>query len=219
MLALSYVPDTPAKSHASIDALLEQLDDYIRMLAYQHIPRQLSSPSTYDLDASELAQMTRIKLWQALQRGYISNTNLTTVKAYTRTIVRNESVNMLRQHKHTLPLPIDDDGELFCGQLLTTASEGMQDPSYVLEQQERLTESAHNAANAIEALPNRQRTAMLCELKDHIDDILPMLDHFKTGKTEIATVKWPQEKKDVHSFKASLSISRKKLHAQLYAVR
>jgi RNA polymerase sigma factor (sigma-70 family) len=200
----------------TINSLLEQVDDYIITLAHKHLPWQMSSLPTHELNVNELAQITRIKLWQALQRHYVSDIKLSTIKAYTRTIVRNEAVNMLRAHKQTFPLPINEEGELYSGQMLmATTCESMQDPSSILEQQEQLTECAYTLANAIEALPARQRTAMLCEVKDHIEDTLPVLTHFRNAKNDIHTVKWPRERKEVHTFKSSLCISRKKLRYQL----
>jgi DNA-directed RNA polymerase specialized sigma24 family protein len=73
-------------------------------------------------EIDDLAQTTRIKYWLISQKEQIA-----CPKAYIRSIIHNESVNMVRQHKPALPLPKDEDGELYQGNVMVAVGEGMQD--------------------------------------------------------------------------------------------
>jgi DNA-directed RNA polymerase specialized sigma24 family protein len=192
-----------------INITLEQVDCYIRALAFQHIPQQVTSPETRDLDVAELAQKSRIKLWQALEKGPIIN-----VKAYLRSIVYHEAINMVRTYKNTLPLPVHEEDDLY-GQQAYFAVEEMQDPLYIIEQEEQLEERAQMLAGAIGNLPRRQRWAMMCKLKEHIGDILPLIKYMPTSKKDIQLMIRPKGKKDAQRYAALLSVSRKKLRSQL----
>lgn len=202
-------------SSHDINTVLEELDAYIQMLANKNLPYQLSSPTTRDLDVAELAQQIRIKLWQALEKERVSLERIKNTKAYVYTITRHEAINMLRAHKKIFPLPIDDDGEINAGQMLINPGEGLQDPLSILEQEEYLEECICQTANTIEALPKRQQLAMICELKDHIEETLPIINRLREGKKAILQKEWPTEKHAAHSLKVSLSVSRKKLRKEL----
>jgi DNA-directed RNA polymerase specialized sigma24 family protein len=199
--------------HTDIDvvAILEQSDQYILALARRNVPRQVSSPETFDLEADELAQNTRIKFWQALQK----KEQIVNTRAYVRCIVRNEAVNMVRAHKPGLPLQVDTDGELCCGNTRISISDGMQDPAYSLEQAEAWTDCVKDVAAAIHTLPPRQRQAMICSLKEQVDDVQLLSGPFRDFEMDIETAQWPEEKDDIQRLKASLSASRKKLRPLL----
>jgi len=59
-------------------------------------------------------------------------------KAYIRKIVNNEFNDILRRRKPLLPLPTDEDGEIYMGNVILTESEGMSDPAHEFEQEEGL---------------------------------------------------------------------------------
>lgn len=200
---------TTNNSFFDFDKFLEEIDSYITMLARHKVPRQIVHAETLDLDVSEIAQKTRIKLWLAAQKGPIQNPY-----AYVRKIVYHEAVNMVRANKNTQPIQVDDDGELR-QDTLRYQPLGSDDPAYEVEQDEQLAEYVERAATAIEELPKRQRQAMLCSLRERIDDILPLLPACREHKLDIMEAHWPEEKDERHRLKALLSISRKKLRPEL----
>src|SRR5947199_6526549 len=121
MLIQKYDSTSTESSSSYINDILERYDDYILALAHEQYPRHIASPEVLDLEIQELAQRSRIKLWRALQKRHITH-----LKPYIRLIVRSESIDMVRSYKPYLPLPIDEDGELYQGNVLVTPSEGMQ---------------------------------------------------------------------------------------------
>src|SRR5256885_16695694 len=107
LLDASVVDD---KYDDEINMILRRNDDYILTLAREKVPRHIASPEVLDLEIHELAQRSRIKLWRALQKRHITH-----LKAYIRRIVHSESMDMVRSYKPDLPLPVDEDGELYQG--------------------------------------------------------------------------------------------------------
>jgi DNA-directed RNA polymerase specialized sigma24 family protein len=202
-----------AGNRKDVSTILEQLDGHIRILALKHVPRQISSRETVDLDVAELAQKVRIKLWLALEKEPVRP--IRNLNAYVGRIVYHESVSMVRAHKYLQPLFVDDDGELSYGQALITADKAMQDPSDVVEQEEQLEECLQRAIIAVKALPPRQRQAMLCTLNDYIEDVPLILDYMQNNSLSVSAAQWPQDERDLRSLKALLSVSRKKVRRAL----
>lgn len=190
----------------STEELLEQHDPYIVALARKQVPRNITSPETLADDIDELAQNTRIRLWMSLQKGSIANP-----RAYIRSIVYTEAVNMVRRHKPAFQLPLDDYGELYQGRLLLSPGEGMQDPSVELEEEEMTTEFIQTTVDAVLKLPPRQQQAMICSLKDQLDNILTLVESFRDKQVDIESMHWPEEKDEAQRLYASLSIAWKKL--------
>ncbi len=137
-----------------IDEILRQNDGYILALAREKVPRHIASPEVLDLEIHELAQRSRIKLWRALQKRHITH-----LKAYIRRIVHSESMDMVRSYKPDLPLSVDEDGELYQGDVLMVSGEGMQDPLYELEQKEM---AAEYITQAVDVLLFAQRSSRRC---------------------------------------------------------
>ncbi len=191
-----------------IDEILRQNDSYILALAREKIPRHIAFPEVLDLEIHELAQRSRIKLWRTLQKRHI-----TCVKAYIRCIVHSESMDMVRCYKPDLPLPVDEDGELYQGDVLLAPGEGMQDPLYELVQKETAAEYITQAVDILRSFPHCQRQVMICSLKDQLDDVLTLTKAFKKFEINIETVRWPSQKEEVKNLKASLSIAHKKLRS------
>ena len=191
-----------------IDEILRQNDGYILTLAREKVPRHIASPDVLDLEIHELAQRSRIKLWRALQKRHITH-----VKAYIRRIVHSESMDILRSYKPDLPLPVDEDGELYQGDVLVALSEGMRDPLYELEQKEMAAEYITQAVDALSSFPPCQQHVMICSLKDQLDDVLLLTKAFKKFEINIESMRWPSIKKEVKNLKASLSAARKKLRS------
>ena len=191
-----------------IDEILRQHEDYICALARDRVPRHLVSPELLDLEIQELAQRSRIRLWRTLQK-----TRITYIKAYIRSIVHSVSIDMIRGYKSDLPLPLDEDGEIYQGNVLVTCSEGMQDPLYELEQQECVSEYITQVVDLLSSFPLCQRRAMVCSLKNQLDDILTITQVFKNFEINIEAVRWPSKKKEEQNLRASLSVTRKKLRS------
>ncbi len=196
-------------SEVSLEEILEQFDGYIASLARKNIPLNIVDMQMIDLEVDDLIQNVRIKLWLALKKRPLKN-----IKAYIRCIVQTEVVDMIRRHKPTLPLPIDEDGELRQGRVVATHmvySEGMQDPLYEFEQEETFNDCVVRATKAVCELPTRQRYALLCSLKDKVAECLQLVAALKDRGHDIEKVSWPENKNDQQSLRVSLSISRKKL--------
>jgi DNA-directed RNA polymerase specialized sigma24 family protein len=193
-----------------IDEILRLNDHYILALAREKVPRHMVSPEVLDLEIYELAQRARIKLWRSLQKRHITH-----IKAYIKCIIHSESMDMIRRGKSELPLPLDEEGELYQGGVLVVPSEGMRDPLYELEQKEMAAEYITQAVDILRSLPHRQQQAMVCSLKDQLDDVLALTKAFRKFEMNIEAVRWPSERKEVQNLKASLSIARKKLRSVL----
>jgi len=203
---------SPARSalqcDRDIEAILESVDEFILAQARKTIYRMTLHPNMMQDEIYELAQMVRIKLWQTLQTRQIMS-----LKPYIYAIVRSESIRLLRSHRMIAPLCFDAEGELFQGQLIMTSSEGMQDPAETLEQQEQADIALTEVVQAIVTLPDRQRYAMICSLKDRTDDLLALVETFRHYHLNVENIHWPKEKTEVHRLKASLSLARKKLRS------
>lgn len=195
-------------SDFDVDAVLEKHDEYIVALARKNISSTAASSEVLGLEIDELAQNARIKLWLALQKRQIKHP-----KSYIRCIVQTETVDMLRRHKAVLSLLTDEDGELNQGNPLAIPSEGMQDPLYELEREEMIADYIAEAVDDVLKLPACQQYAMICSLKDQLDDVLQLIEAFKDHQVGIEEVNWPEEKEEIRRVRASLSIARKKLRS------
>jgi RNA polymerase sigma factor (sigma-70 family) len=194
-------PDLP------ISALLERLDGYMHALAWRIVPRQVLAAETVDLDVEEIVQNARIKLWQALEREQqISNT-----RAYVRSIVHNESINLARARKRLEPLQMDEQGELSGSARQSLDEEAAPDPANVFAETEQLAETTRQATVAIHQLPPRQRQAITCSLRERIDDVLPLVAPLHAYDIDVTSAHWPVEPVEQHRLKALLSSARGKL--------
>ena len=190
----------------TIDALLEQYDPFIIsqarevMLQNCHVARA----SVLDLEIDELAQRVRIKFWQVLKGRQIEYS-----KAYIKRIVHSEFIDMLRRNKpqRSLPLPVDEEGEIFQGNMLVMRSEGMSDPAEVVEQQAEAELCITEIIEAVSRLPERQQRVMVCSLRDRVDN-LAQFEHACERQEHLETLQWPVEKAEKQLLQASLSSAR-----------
>jgi RNA polymerase sigma factor (sigma-70 family) len=199
---------TTCTHNSDIDKVLEQYDGFIRALARQNIPHTVTSADVIDLDIDELAQITRFKLWLALQKQDIRH-----MKAYIRRIVHNEAINMMRQYKPVEPLITSDEGELYQAHVMIASGQAIQDPAEEIEQEEMLSSYSSKLTEAVPKLPPQQQRAMICALKDQIADILPLVDLFLPFGIDIENIHWPETEGELQSVRTSLSLARKKLRA------
>jgi len=208
-MRLSDVRNPTACTHNSdVDEILEHYDSFIRMLARKNIPHIITSADVIDLDIDELTQITRFKLWLALQKQNIRNIN-----AYIRRIVHNEAINMVRQHKPVVPLITDDEGEPYLGHMMIASCQVIQDPAETIEQEEMLSSYSSKLVENVLELPPQQQQAMICALKDQIADILPLVDMFLPYGIDVESIHRPETEKELQSMRASLSVARRKLRA------
>lgn len=206
-MATPYLPGPSAyDSDSDTVELLERLDPYIVSLVRMRVPRNVVRPETLADEIEDLIQKVRIKLWLTLQKKQVNN-----LKAYVKCIVFTEAIDMVRQYRSVLSLPLDEVGELNQGNLIFAASDETQDPGCVVEQAEELDDAMQDIFEAIIQLPPRQQYAMICSLKDQIDDVFPIVDALRGQSINVESVNWPVEKNELQSLRASLSVARKKL--------
>ena len=197
-------------SDGEAEKILKEYDPYIVALARKKVPRNAVHPEMLADEIDELAQRVRFKLWLMLRRKRIVN-----LKLYIRCIVLTEVVEMVRRYKLTFPLPLDEDGELYQGNMLILLGEGMQDPAYEVEQAEALEVCTQDIVEAVLNLPPQQQRAMICSLQDEIDEVFPVLHLLQWHVTNIEEQHWPESKEGLQSMRASLSVARKKLRRSL----
>jgi RNA polymerase sigma factor (sigma-70 family) len=192
---------------AHIDEILEQYDPFIVAHMREQVCQDpaLMRAVTRDMEIDDLAQLVRIKFWHALQEKEI-----TYPKAYIRRIVNSEIVDMMRRLK-VLPmaLPEDEEGEIYAGKVLVTPSEEMADPAEVVEQQEAATCRMREVAGAVVKLPERQQHAMICTLRDRVDNLLLLMDAFEKQGYDLKRWEWPEIKREKVLLQASLSYARR----------
>ena len=193
---------------------LEEHDLYIRSQARAQVNRKrnMLHPDAREMEIDDLAQQTRIKIWLGQQKTTISNP-----KAYIRRVVHNESVTMIRQYKPTTSLPVDEEGELYACESLFHST-ATQDPSGVIEQEEAEQFYRRETVHAISTLPTRQRQAMLCALKERVDDLLAWHNMCKDYNINMDVIEWPKNGKALQSMRSSLSAARNKLRPMLEAI-
>ena len=208
MLVDSVAQHTDTDSSTQNDEILKHINVYILDVVRRKIPRAIVPGDVLDLEIDEIAQRTMIKLWQAMQRGHISN-----IKSYTKSIVYTETIDLVRRHKPVGPLPLDEYGELYQEHILATLSPSSFDPIEQFEQAEAHRHLIKRLAQAILALPPKQRYAMICALKDYSIDNSALREIFALCGLDIASTHWPQEQRALQSLRTSLSIARKKLRA------
>jgi DNA-directed RNA polymerase specialized sigma24 family protein len=189
-----------------VDELLERYDLYICALAKKNIGamRKYIHPDLLEIEVNELAQRSRIKFWQALRQQAISNP-----KAYIHRIVHNEAVSMLRQKLRTVPLSLNEDGEVYQGQVLVGQSEGMDNPALETELLEMTASYMAQVAHAVAKLPSRQQKAIICSLKDRLDNVLPFIDTCQELGINPNVIVWPADRDDLYRLKASISSARR----------
>ena len=137
------------------EEILAQYDSYIISLAWLIVNSNTKfvHPSVLDLMVDDLIQNSRIKLWQALRNGV----TIHSLKSLIRQIVHNEFINLVRQHKPTLSLPLDDDGELRQGKPITAKSTDLDNPERIVELEMTVVELLHMAAVGIAMMRSCQR--------------------------------------------------------------
>lgn len=204
--------DVPRTGDPHSDFLC-QYDEHIRAAARKAIPRRLFSQEVLDLEIDDLTQAVRIKLWQMLQKKHA----ILNPKTYIYYMARSGAIDMVRRHKQIVALSLDEYGELVQDMLFITmkASQEVQDPACVLEEWETLHEYISKASELIVQLPLQQRLALICALKERLEDVRPLGRALWEKGIDIEVVNWPEGEVEQHRLKASVSQARKKLRCSL----
>ena len=185
-----------------------QYDAYVRQISRHLVPHTVVPAAVRDMEVDELAQRTRIKIWQAFQQQYIQNP-----RAYITRIAHNEALQMLYRQKRAVPLPLDVDGELYTGEVVTGAQGHSSDPSEVIEQAECAQIVIEKAVTSISSLPPAQRRAVLCILEERVDDRRQFDEACRNHNIDLDAFQWPKTAQEKQILQASLTVARKKLRS------
>ncbi len=189
----------PAEAETD-EMVLEAIDGYIviqaKKLVYRLHPPMYGDVS--DLEADELAQRARIKFWHTLQKGMIHRPY-----PYVKRVIYSEFIDMRRQQKPVLPFIIDDDGGCRSQIIGDPADEVIQHiEDYALLQ---------CIVQMVVELPPRQQLAMICFLRDVVDDLAQLASAFSRHHIDITDMRWPSELAERQLLRASLTVARRKL--------
>jgi len=203
---------------ADIEAILVEYDQYLTRQVRDCIRSHsdVIRLEVLDLETDELVQRVRIKFWHALEDKQIDFP-----KTYIKRIVNSEFIDMVRRIKpnYTLDLPMDEEGEIYQGHMLITPSAGMADPSVEYEEWVEANERMQEIVDAVLTLPARQQQAIICDMRDRVDDLDALTKAFKKRKAAIEMWQWPQQKKEKTLLRASLNYARLKVNLHINDVR
>jgi DNA-directed RNA polymerase specialized sigma24 family protein len=188
-----------------IEEILVRFDSYIVILVQKKAcsSSNIARPEVLDLEIDEIVQRVRIKFWKALLTKEIEHH-----KAYIRSIVSNEFNDIGRRRKAPLPLPTDEDGELYMGNVLLSESRELADPAVEFEKEEVMDDLMELTAQVVTDLPPRMQRAMINHLKDKIDNLIRLTKAFEKHEVNIKAIKWSDDPADTKRLKASISPAR-----------
>ena len=192
-------------SDPDIEEILVRFDAYIVMLVQNKArsSTNIAQPDVLDLEIDEITQRVRIKFWKALLTKEIEHH-----KAYIRAIVSNEFNDLGRRRKVPLPLPTDEDGELYLGNVLLSESKELADPAVEFEKEEVMDDLLKLTAHLVTDLPPRMQRAMINHLKEQVDNLIRLTEAFEKHKVNINAINWPDDQADTKRLKASISPAR-----------
>ena len=190
---------------SDIEEILVRFDSYVVMLVQKKAcsSSNIARPEVLDLEIDEIIQRVRIKFWRALLTKHIDHH-----RAYIRSIVSNEFNDLGRRRKAPLPLPTDEDGELYMGDVLLSESNELADPAIAFEKEEATDDLLKLTVQVVTVLPPRMKLAMINHLKDQVDSLIRLTEAFEKREVNIKTMKWPEDPADSKRLKASLSPAR-----------
>jgi DNA-directed RNA polymerase specialized sigma24 family protein len=156
--------------------------------------------------SDEIAQLVRMKMVRPLVENRIEN-----MPSYIRTTVRHEISSYVRQRKPLHPLIVNEEGEVCGGKVLAFRSHGLDDPQVEVEQQEAFAELLEQVVEAILTLPAMQKKAMICALREQMDDPSLLIHAFRQRHVDITTIVWPTDSTERRKLQASCSPARRTL--------
>ena len=204
MTSFNPAPSDSDSEDIEIDDLLKKYESLIRRLANTYL-----TCNYQNFDVEDLIQRSLIKLWRAAEK-----TVIVYPKSYIARIVSSEFNSMLREQKKHLQLvqlSVDHDGEPVQGHVMISCGEAMQDPLEEIIDKEVIEELIRIFVALVATLPPRQKQAMICKLKDCVDDLEILGKVFEEYGIHIEYENWPKDKKDRQRLAASLSAALKKL--------
>ena len=191
------------------EGTLRRLDGYIISRVHR-LGRCYSRdihPAVLDLELDEIIQRVRIKLWQALEKRDIHYPY-----AYIKLIIQSEFIDMKRRKKPYLSLSTDEG--LIHDEVEITARH-MADPAETMAQEIDASTCLKEMTQAVLALPPRQQYAIICSLKERVDDLRQLIEAFKEQKMDIQAIEWPAGKAEKRLLHASLVPAKKTLAKSL----
>ena len=147
----------------------------------------------HNFEVDELAQRVRIKFWKTLEKGLVSHPY-----SYVKRIVYSEFIDMKRQQKRTLALPIDDEEVI-------DFAHGMPDPAEEVIEQIEFHLFLQRIVRLVLKLPARQQLAMICWIWEKVDDTTQLRSILIGCGFDIARMKLPSARAERHAMLASLS--------------
>jgi hypothetical protein len=152
-----------------------------------------------DLEVDELTQRVRIKFWKTLEKGLVLHPY-----SYVKRVVYSEFIDMKRQQKRTVVLPIDDEEVI-------DSFHGTVDPADEVIQQIEFHLFLQRLVRMIVDLPPRQQLAMICWLWEKVDDVVQLRSILIGCGFDIDHMELPSARSERHAMLASLSVARQKL--------
>ena len=119
---------------------------------------------------------------------------------------------MTRRQKPYLSLSIDEEPT---HNEVVIAARHMADPAETMAQQIDAATCLKRMIQAVLALPPRQQNAMICSLKERVDDLRQLIEAFKVYKMDIQAIQWPAGKAEKQLLHASLVPAKKTLAKSL----
>lgn len=196
----------------SCEATLKCLDAYIVSQVHKlgcHYSQNIH-PAVLDLELDEVIQRVRIKFWQALEKR-----NIRYPYAYIKLIIQSQFIDMIRCQKRYVLESLNEE---------LAHSETEIDALYVSDSAEMVAQQMDASANlkemiqAVLVLPPRQQYAIICSLKEHVDDLRQLIEAFKVYKMDIQDIQWPAGKIEKQVLQASLAPARKTLAKTLVPI-
>jgi RNA polymerase sigma factor (sigma-70 family) len=190
-----------------VNTILERYKECIVASAQKQISRRAVPAEELADEIDDVVQMTLITLWRRLSSEEV---HITSLKAYIASVVHSRSVDMIRirqRHRFVQPLTMEQEDELYQDTVHLISNNGMQDPAFEYRYKELLVE----IVNDVLKLPPRQRSAMICVLKDAVEDTALLAEALEQHGIDIGDISWPEDAVALQRLRSSLSIARKKL--------
>lgn len=188
-----------------INTILEHYGEWILTLARKQVSSHLISIDEVD----DLFQTTLIAFWLRLVS---EKAQIVSPRAYLVSMVHSRAVDITRQkqrHKVVQPLLTDQHGEVSWNDAFSIWNDEKQDPALICRYQELMDEVVEEVLK----LPMHQRRAMICLLKDEVEDISTFAEILRKHGINIDAVHWPQDAVASQRLRSSLSVARRKFRS------
>jgi DNA-directed RNA polymerase specialized sigma24 family protein len=183
------------------EMVLADVDGYVVVQVKKLLYGQQSSrrEDFDDLEVDELTQRVRIKFWKTLEKGLVMHPY-----SYVKRVVYSEFIDMKRQQKRTVALPIDEEEVIDSSQCAVDPADD------VIQRMEYHTFLQHIVSMIVD-LPPRQQLAMVCWLWEKVDDTVQLRRILVDYGFDIDRMQLPSARVERHAMLASLSVARQKL--------